>query len=68
MSDKHLRMTGKIIRMCDCGCEPGKAPKDVAPCLPVYTDGTIEYAHCDKCWRTWRLDTMEEIPCGLLWS
>lgn len=37
--------TGAVIRMCSC---PG-------PTQQVYSDGRKEYAHCDKCNRTWGL-------------
>jgi len=29
--------------------------------LKVYTDGRHRYAHCEKCRKTWDVDTLKEI-------
>lgn len=53
--DRHdqvtLWHTGGVTRMCECG----------GPQIKVYTDGKRQYAHCDKCKKTWDMDTLEEI-------
>lgn len=49
--------TGACIRLCECGTD--RWPP--SPCLPVYTDGRREWAHCPTCGKTWEVET---IDCG----
>jgi len=50
--------TGAAVRLCDCGdCQAGI---DV-PCLLVYEDAGEEFAHCNRCGRTWSVKTRQVV-------